>query len=88
MSQDRRMIFQLLAAGRIDAAQAERLLAAAGADRESLWVLLAGVSLACLAQLRWFAPEVLHLLKGLLGAGLPAVEHALISLPFSWGGLS
>jgi len=88
MNQDRRVIFQLLAAGRIDAAQAERLLGAVGADREALWAMVVCIALVGLTGLREAAPQLLHLLRDLLAANLPALRHFLASLPFSTGGLS
>lgn len=88
MNSDRSTIYRLLAAGRIDAAQAERLLAAASAERESLWILAGCAALAGLAQLHWLGPPLLHLFREVLAAGVPALHHTLTSLSVCLGGLS
>jgi hypothetical protein len=87
MNMDRRAILQLLAQGRIDPAQAERLLAISGADREDLWVLAGCVAIAILAQLQYIAPWIVHLLRAGLAGNLAALHHALTSLPISFGGM-
>jgi hypothetical protein len=88
MNTDRRAILQLLAAGRINAAQAERLLAAASVDRESTWVIAGCAVMACLAQLGPAVPEVAHVLKSALVGGLPVLHHGLSLFASFFGGLS
>lgn len=89
MASDRRAILQLLAAGRIDAAQAERLLTVTGADREAVWALAGCALMVVLAR---FDPHVLslqlgHLFNAALAGGAPALSHALTNLTSILGGL-
>jgi hypothetical protein len=76
MARDRSVIVHLLAAGRIDPAQAERLLAVLSADRETIWALGACLAIAIGAQLPGMGPVVVHLLR----AGLPVVHSVVASL--------
>jgi hypothetical protein len=80
MEKHRIMILQLLAQGRIDAAQAERLLASAGAEREIAWAITGCAAIAAVAQLHWLAPEITHVVRVALSAGLPSLKHGLSSL--------
>ena len=64
---DRRRVFKLLAMGRISAAEAERLMAAWQASRESTWILVGCIGIGLLAVLNLgLAPVVqslVHTLK-------------------------
>ncbi|MGB6689649.1 MAG: hypothetical protein WBE76_17575 [Terracidiphilus sp.] len=86
MNSNRRAILELLAAGRIDAAEAERLIAATSADRETLWALVGCSAIAVAAQLHAVMPELAHLLRSSLAGCLPALEHAFTVIALSWGG--
>jgi hypothetical protein len=88
MNSDRRAILELLAAGRIDAAEAERLIAVAGADRETLWALVGCSAIAAATELHAFMPGLAHLLRSSLAGCLPALEHAFTVIALSWGGRS
>jgi hypothetical protein len=88
MNQDRRAIFQLLALGRIDAAQAERLLAALSADREARWAIAGCAVLILLTQIGTIAPSILHMFRLAISAGLPSLHHLLSSIALFFGGLS
>jgi len=80
MEKHRIMILQLLAQGRISAAQAERLLASAGAEREIAWAIAGCAAIAVVAQLHWLAPGIAHVVRAALSAGLPLLQHGLSSL--------
>ena len=80
MEKHRGMILQLLAQGRIDPAQAERLIAAVGAEREAAWAIGGCAAIVGLAQLHWLAPELAHVVHAAFGAGLPVLRHALALL--------
>lgn len=77
MASDSRAILQLLAAGRIDAAEAERLLTVTGADRETVWALAGCAVMIVLARfnVHAFVP-VVHWLGGLVN-GVPGLSHLL-----------
>ncbi len=77
MNSERRAIFQLLALGRIDAAQTERLLAAAGADRESLWAIAGCIAIVLLAKLSWLGPALAHVVHAAVAGAMPVLHHAL-----------
>ena len=66
MNRDRSTVLQLLAHGRIQPAQAERLLAALSADRESAWAIAGCAGVGILAALHSFAPELTHLFRAVL----------------------
>ena len=86
MNQDRRAIYQLLAQGRIDAAQAERLLAADGAEREAAWAIVGCAAIVLFAQLHAIAPAALHIVRGLVAGRLPMWHHFVNSMGLFWGG--
>jgi len=88
MNQDRRAIYQLLAQGRISPAQAERLIAAFGAERETAWVVAGCAAIVLFAQLHILAPAVLHIVREMVAGGLPALHHIVNSIAFLLGGLS
>jgi hypothetical protein len=77
MNSERRAIFQLLALGRINAAQAERLLAAAGADRESLWAIAGCAAIALVTQSHWLGPQLEHVARAATAGAMPVLHHAL-----------
>jgi hypothetical protein len=59
---DRKRVFKLLAMGRISAAEAERLMAAWQASRESSWILIGCIGVVLVAQLNMGAlPVIQHL---------------------------
>jgi len=63
---DRKRVFKLLAMGRISAAEAERLMAAWQASRESSWILFGCLVVGLAAQLNAGAlPVVQHLVHTL-----------------------
>jgi hypothetical protein len=80
MEKYRIMILHLLAQGRIDAAQAERLLASAGAEREIAWAIAGCAVIAAVAQLQWLEPGIAHVVRAALSAGLPSLQRGLSSL--------
>lgn len=80
MSRDRHILIQLLAQGRIDPAQAERLIAALGADRETAWAMAGCAVIVGMAQLRYFAPPFVHLLSGMLVEAAPVLHHAFSAM--------
>jgi hypothetical protein len=86
MNSDRRAILQLLAAGRIDAAAAERLIAATSAERETLWAVVGCCVIAVATELHAVMPELSHLLRSSLAGCLPALEHAFTLIAPLYGG--
>jgi hypothetical protein len=88
MNSDRRAILQLLAAGRIDAAEAERLIAATNADRETMWALAGCSAIVIASQFHAVMPELARLLRSSLAWCLPVLEHAFTVIALSWGGRS
>jgi hypothetical protein len=88
MNSDRHAILQLLAAGRIDAGEAERLIAATSADRETFWPLAGCSVIAVATQFHAFMPELVRLLRSSLALCLPVLEHAYTVIALSWGGRS
>jgi hypothetical protein len=85
MSSDRRAILQLLAVGRINSAEAERLLAAVSADWEAVLALVGCVVVAAASQLHLFLPIAQHISSTLAGS-LPAFQHLFTSISVSLGG--
>jgi hypothetical protein len=63
MERDRRRVFELLRMGRITVAEAERLMLAWQASRESGWILAGCIGIAVAAQLNVVAvfPAVVHM---------------------------
>lgn len=86
MPSDRRAILQLLANGRIDPAQAERLLVLVSEERETVWALAGCVAIAAVMQLHGVIPEVVSLCKAALAGSLPVLQHAFASVAFLSGG--
>ena len=80
MSQDRRIVLQLLALGRINPAQAERLIAACDSQRESAWVLAGCAAMAIATQMQSIAPAVVHGMRDFLSGGMPAAQHVLMQV--------
>ena len=74
----KKMILQLLAAGRIDAAQAERLIVAASAEREAAWAMAACAVIAVAAQLQWLVPQLVpQIAHAVREVGVPVLERVL-----------
>lgn len=67
MNRDRQTILSLVAAGRINAAEAERLIAATGDAHELFWIA-AVCALAALAPMHW---------SGLAQSAISAAAHTL-----------
>jgi hypothetical protein len=86
MSSHRRAILQLLALGRINSVEAERLLAAATADREAAWALVGCAVVVAASQLNSLLPLAQHFSSTLAGS-LPALQHLFTSIAVSLGGL-
>ena len=89
MNTDRRVILSLVAAGRITAAEAERLLVAWNDSRETAWILLLCLAFACLSQLHLheILPNLMHLFNAQIPALAEAVQHALSPINELLGGL-
>ena len=95
METNRRAILQLIAMGRITAAEGERLLMAWNDGRETLWAIAAAVAVICATQMHLdrLLPEWLrlaHLIQThlLLPGSFVSVGHALSLLTQILGGLS
>jgi len=76
MNRDRQTILSLVAAGRINAAEAERLLAAANGAHEMFWIA-AVCALAVLAPLHWSAAAPAHFAQTAISAAAEALHHIL-----------
>ncbi len=89
MDTDRRTILSLVAAGRITAGEAERLLAAWNDSRETAWILLLCLMVACLAQFRLheLLTQLLHFINAQIPVLAEAVHHALSPINKLVGGL-
>ena len=89
MNTDRRTILSLVAAGRITAAEAERLLVAWNEARETAWIVGLSLAFACLAQLhlRELLPMLMHFYSAQIPALAADVQHALAPITGFWGGL-
>jgi hypothetical protein len=86
MPSDRRTILQLLANGRIDAAQAERMLFLVSEELETLWALAGCAAVAAVTQLHGLVPELVNLCRAALAGSLPALLHAFPTISFLSGG--
>jgi hypothetical protein len=75
MNTDRRTILALVAAGRLTAAEAERLLTASSEAQEMLWVV-ALCAVVCLAQLNTGAGSA-HVAQAAGAAVQHAAQHVL-----------
>lgn len=89
MDTDRRTILSLVAAGRITAGEAERLLAAWNDSRETAWILVLCLMLACLAQFRLheLLTQLLHFINAQIPVLTEAVHRALSPINELVGGL-
>lgn len=89
MDTDRRTILSLVAMGRINAAEAERLLAAWNDSRETAWILALCLALAILAQmhLHELLPILMHFTRAQAPAMAGALHHVLSPITDLWGGL-
>lgn len=89
MDRERSTILALVAAGRITAVEAERLLAAWNDSRETAWILLLCLAFACLAhfQLRELLPALSHFIDAQIPALAEAVHHAFWPINGLLGGL-
>ena len=76
MLSDRGAILHLLAMGRVSAAEAERLLAVASAERENLWAMACCAALIVVAEAQAMMPGWDHAVKAMLAGGLPGLHHA------------
>jgi hypothetical protein len=78
MQSERRTILSLIAAGRISAAEAERLLALSEDRIEALWAIAACVATALLTQGQAHAllAGLAELFRGLLPEALAAAQQA------------
>jgi len=83
MRNERRAIFALLAAGRIDVRQAERLLAVLAAEREAAWMIGGGAAMAAMAMAGAAASALLHLPRGVL---MHLAGHVVSVLGLGMGG--
>lgn len=80
MEMNRRAILQLVAVGRISAAEAERLLIAWNNGTESLWALTGLIAVAWLMQLNVHTalPALLHIAHSLMN-GDPIILHRTLA---------
>lgn len=76
MNRDRQTILSLVAAGRINAAEAERLLAAANDAHEMFWIA-AVCALAMIAPLHWTTIAPAHFAQAAISAAAHALHHIL-----------
>jgi len=83
MKDGRRGILAMVAAGRITAGEAERLIVAWNEGREGGWIALAVVA-ACAIQANW--PWAVHLLHSLVGAWPRALHEAVWMVTKGMGG--
>jgi hypothetical protein len=82
MNTDRRAILSLIAAGRITAAEAERVLAAWNESRETLWILVFCLAFACIAQTHMHVPllDIWRVLVTRAPALADTVQHAILPI--------
>ncbi len=82
MNTDRRAILSLIAAGRITAAEAERLLAAWNEGRETVWILAFCLAFVCLAQTHMHVPllDIWHLLDARAPVMADSMQRALLPI--------
>ena len=86
MREERRAILSLIAAGRISASEAERLMAAWSADREALWLVVAGLALV-VAQGVFHGPAIGHLAHALAPAVNWVAQHTIAMIGKGFGGM-
>jgi hypothetical protein len=79
MNNHRRAVLQLVAMGRVTAAEAERLLLALNEGRQNLWALVACIAVLLLTQIHLpqLLPGPLHAAQSLLPWGPQSLHHAL-----------
>ena len=87
MNSHRRAILQLVAMGRVTAAEAERLLIASDHVQEALWTLIACIALVCLAPhyVRQWLPHLHQIAHSLVSRSLISL-HPAHSLVTRWFG--
>lgn len=83
MNRDRQTILALVAAGRINAAEAERLLAAAGDAREMFWIA-AVCALAAIAPLHWSG--LAHVAQSAISAAAHTLHNIVTLAAQHFGG--
>lgn len=74
MNRDRQTILSLVAAGRINAAEAERLLAAANGAQEMFWIATV-CALAVIAPLHWSGTVPAHFAQTAISAAAHTLHH-------------
>ena len=88
MKDENRTILSLVAAGRISAAEAERLMAVSNADREVFWFAAAvGGVIAAQGILQGLGPGISHLAHALAPGWHWAAQHAIALITKGLGGL-
>ena len=89
MDRDRNIILLLVASGRITAGEAERLITAWNESRETGWILLLCLAVACLAHfhLRELLPVLSHFFNAQISALAGAVQQAFWPINELLGGL-
>lgn len=89
MNSHRRSILQLVAMGRVTAAEAERLLIASDHVQETLWTLIACMALVCLVphSLRQWLPHLQHIAHSLISRSLIALHPELSLVTRLFGGM-
>ena len=75
MNRDRQTILSLIAAGRINAAEAERLLVATSDAHELMWIV-AVCALAVIAPLHWSGAAPAHAVQNAISAAAHTLHHA------------
>ena len=79
MNSHRRAILQLVAMGRVTAAEAERLLIAWNDGRETLWALAACIAVSLLAELHLsqLLPALFRIAQSIMPGSFISLHHAL-----------
>lgn len=87
MGQERRMILSLIAAGRITAGEAERLLAATAQGREWLWIAAACVAAGAAQMIsHGLLENIGHMVQTLAPAWNAALQHTTAEVLKGMGG--
>jgi hypothetical protein len=86
MPSDRQAVLQLIALGRIDPVQAERLLAIVNEERENLLALAGSLAVAMIAELHAVVPGLMQHMQSAFSAGAPRLQHVFTSIALLWGG--
>jgi len=87
MENNRRIVLQLIAMGRVTPAEAERLLVACSDGRETLWALAAAAGLYLLAHADQLAASFAGAAHALLPAYLVTIQHGLTLAKHLLGGI-